>query len=180
VSAERRPAAPGSKLPGRGIAQPGRLVGGDADCSPLGQAVLAATALLNVDSVGLMLLDDENVLQAVGSTDALSATFEVAQAGLSEGPGRDSLRLGQSVAVPDLAAASSYAGLWSAVEDSGVRAVLSSPVWVFGELGGNLIAIRRQPHVWSNHETKANEAYAKVIGLLLGLTARRARVKHPA
>jgi hypothetical protein len=45
---------------------------------------------------------------------------------------------------------------------------------VSGELVGNLNAIMRQPHLWSAEETRAHEAYADVIGLLLGLAAKAA------
>jgi GAF domain-containing protein len=138
----------------------------------LGEAVLAATAVLGVDSVGLMLLDDQDGLQAVGASDALSMAFAAAQELLAEGPGMDAVRWNRSVDVRDLADATTYRRLWGAVEGSGTRALLSSPVRVAGELVGNLNAILCHPHPWSAGEIRAIEAYADVIGLLLALTAQ--------
>jgi hypothetical protein len=50
--------------------------------------------------------------------------------------------------------------------------VLSSPVWVWGTVIGNLDAIRIGAHRWTETETRANEAYAKVVSVTLDLAVQ--------
>jgi hypothetical protein len=70
----------------------------------------------------------------------------------------------ESIAVADLAQARPYARLWRRLANTGVRAVLASPVRVWGNVIGNLNAVRHHAHRWTATEIRANEAYAKVIG----------------
>jgi hypothetical protein len=58
------------------------------------------------------------------------------------------------------------------VRDAGYRAVVSGPVWVGRQIVGNLNGMRPDVHEWSSSEVAAVEAFAGVIGTLLGLTAR--------
>jgi signal transduction protein with GAF and PtsI domain len=137
-------------------------------------AVLVDTAreVLFVDAVGLLLLGDTGQLRTVATTGPASATLEEAQADLGIGPGLDVLHTRAPVAVTDLAAEPSYAPLWERVRDAGYRAVVSGPVWVGRQVVGNLNGMRPDVHEWSSSEVAAVEAFAGVIGTLLGLTAR--------
>lgn len=132
----------------------------------------AAVEVLGVDSVGLMLLDDRDRLRRVGATDGVADRLENAQSESGQGPGVDSVRTGQVVAVSDLSVAPDYGDLWTRVSDSDIHAVLSSPVRVDQETIGNLNAVLHRPHSWAESQVRANQAYADVIGLALKTVAR--------
>jgi GAF domain-containing protein len=54
-----------------------------------------------------------------------------------------------------------------------VRAVLSVPVRVGGRVAGTLNALRARPEPWTADDARAIEAYAGIIGVLLGLGAQQ-------
>jgi GAF domain-containing protein len=155
------------------------------------RALSAAGAVLGVDRVGLMLLDEHDELVAVGASDAASGRLEHAQQRLGVGPGWDAMSTGQPVAVADLAAPLAehrdYTVLWRALHDtdtddhsdgfigasaaSCVRAVLAVPVRSHGDMVGNLNAICEQVGPWTQRQIRATQAYADVIGTLLTLSA---------
>jgi GAF domain-containing protein len=158
----------------------------------LGEALGAAERVLGVDRVGLMLLDENDDLQVVGSSDEASERLESAQQRLRIGPTWDSLHGGQAIAVADLAATgdgqASYAALWrwlqqhAEVDGGGtgpedappavpVRAVLSVAVRSRGEVVGTLNAMRARSGPWSEQQIRAVQAYADVVGTLLALSA---------
>jgi hypothetical protein len=70
----------------------------------LADALSVAERVLGVDRVGLMLLDENDDLQVVGASDAVSDRLERAQQRLRVGPAWDSMHSGRTVAVDDLAA----------------------------------------------------------------------------
>ena len=136
------------------------------------QLLTAAVEVLGVDTVGLMLLDDRDRLHRVGATDEVADLLERAQAESGEGPGVESQRTGAAVAVTDLSTSDRYPLLQSRVQDSGIRAVLSSPVRVDQQTIGNLNAVLLRAHTWTEPQLRANQAYADVIGLALKTVAR--------
>jgi hypothetical protein len=69
----------------------------------LADALSVAERVLGVDRVGLMLLDENDDLQVVGASDAVSDRLKRAQQRLRVGPAWDSLHSGRTVAVDDLA-----------------------------------------------------------------------------
>jgi GAF domain-containing protein len=97
----------------------------------LAGVVESAVEVLGVDGVGLMLLDDHDALRAAGYTDPPTSALEHVQAEIGEGPGIDAATRAETVAVADLAETSRYSALWRRIADSGVRAVLASPVRVW-------------------------------------------------
>jgi len=145
----------------------------------LGEGVSAAAQVLAVDGVGLMLLDDRDVLRVVGATDETGRALELAQVELGVGPAIDSRRTGRSVAVDDLAAGTEYrvlADRLASRDGSGplpgggaIRGVLSVAVQVRGEVVGTLNGIRARPGPWTPAEVRAVEAYAGIIAVLLRL-----------
>lgn len=138
----------------------------------LDRLVSAASTVLHVDSVGVMLVGDADRARVVGASDALASALEQSQIDSGQGPGVDSLRTGKTVAVDDLAVHSGYRQLWRGVQPTGLRAVLSSPINVSDSVVGNFNAALRQPHAWTSTQIRANDAYACVIGVALGVTAR--------
>lgn len=160
----------------------------------LEDALSTAVRVLDVDRVGLMLLDENDDLQVVGSSDAVSDRLERAQQRLRIGPTWDSLHTGRTVAVDDLAPTEDgdgeYAAVWRWLQQCGigdgtgpedalsavpVRAVLSVAVRSSGEAVGTLNAMRAQPGPWAERQIRAVQAYADVVGTLLTLSAAAAR-----
>jgi GAF domain-containing protein len=145
----------------------------------LGDVLAAATGVLGLDSVGLMMLDEDDVLRVVGVTDAAGAALETAQQRLGVGPGVDCVRSGATVAVHDLATSAPYTALWQHLRSGSngtsgggaLRAVLSAPVRVAGETVGTLNGFHRAPQHWDGSQVRAVEAYAAVLAILLRLEA---------
>jgi GAF domain-containing protein len=137
----------------------------------LSRLVSAAAEVLHVDCVGLLMLDDADRIRTVAATGNAAAALEAAQEDLHLGPGVDTITGQHTVAVADLAAHPEYAALWRRVAGSGVRAVLSAPIRVGGELVGNLNAVTPERHEWTESEIRAGEVFASVVGQLLHLGA---------
>ena len=141
----------------------------------LGVLVGAAVELLDVDAVGVLLLDDADRIRTAAVTAPSAAALETAQERLLLGPGVDVQRLRRVVTVSDLADDPAYRPLWDQVSGAGVRGVLSAPVWVGHEVVGNLNAITERVHEWSDVERRAGAAYASLVGQLLVSATRSAR-----
>ncbi|HTZ43329.1 MAG TPA: GAF domain-containing protein [Jatrophihabitans sp.] len=131
----------------------------------------AAAEVLGVDSVGVLLLDETGRLRSVASSAAAAEALERAQQQLGLGPGHDTQAGRRTVVVPDLADVPSYAPLTAEVARLGVRAVLSAPIWCDGAVVGNLNLVRARAGSWTDAEAAAAEAYAGVVGRVLGLVA---------
>ena len=154
----------------------------------LDRVMASATQVLQVDGVGLMLLDEQDSLRVAGASDEVSAALEHSQQRLGEGPGIDCVRFDRTVAVEDLGTSPQYAAVWRwlrqyAENDGGsetpvVRAVLSVPVRVHGAIVGTLNALRLEPVRWGSDHVRAVEAYAGIVGVLirLGRQERRAGI----
>jgi GAF domain-containing protein len=138
----------------------------------LDRAVKAAPAVLAVDGVGLMLADGAGEVRVVGFSDELVAQVERAQAAVKVGPGPESLRIGESVAVQDINDEPHYGALRELLVPTDMRAVLSCPIFVGKTVIGHLNAAMRDPHEWTPTQIRAAELYAQVIGLALSATAR--------
>jgi len=143
----------------------------------LDRVIEVARDVLQVDGVGLMLLDEDDRLRVVGASDAAGAALERGQQQLGVGPAIDCVRSAAEVAVPDLAGRAEYAALWRwLTEEAGgapaVRAVLSIPVRAGGRVVGTLNALRSEPERWGAEHVGAVGAYAGIIGVLLRLGAR--------
>jgi GAF domain-containing protein len=160
----------------------------------LEDALSVAERVLGVDRVALMLLDENDDLQVVGSSDAVSDRLERAQQRLRVGPAWDSVRTGGTVAVDDLATTGDgdggYAAVWRWLQQCGaddgvgpedtpgavpVRAVLSAAVRSGGEAVGSLNAMRAQSGPWTERQIRAVQACADVVGTLLAVSASAAQ-----
>ncbi|WP_179855637.1 GAF domain-containing protein [Paractinoplanes atraurantiacus] len=143
----------------------------------LDQVLTAARDMIEVDGVGLMLLDDAGALRVAGASVPAGMALEQAQLRLDCGPGIDCVRGNETVTVTDLAASEDYAPVWEELKggEAPVRAVVSVPVLVTGSVAGTLNALRSRPQRWDDDSVRAVEAYAEVISVLLrlGATAQR-------
>jgi GAF domain-containing protein len=101
---------------------------------------------------------------------------------LGIGPAIDTHRTGRSVTVDDLTRNTDYAPLSHLLHGSpdepaalpggaGVRAVLSAPITIRGEVIGTLNGIRARPTPWTAQDIRAAQAYAGILGVLLRLGA---------
>lgn len=140
----------------------------------------AAEDILGVDCVGVLLLDEHDELRSVASSNQLAAELERAQQDLDVGPGVDTLRNSSTTSVADLAEVSDYTVLAERVVADGARAVLSAPIWVNGNVAGNLNAIRRQRYSWSDEDIAAVEAYADLVATMLQFNASKMRIGDTA
>ncbi|HEX2903772.1 MAG TPA: GAF domain-containing protein [Jatrophihabitans sp.] len=127
----------------------------------------SAVQILDVDCIGVLLLDEHEVLRTVAASAPAADLLEHSQTDLGIGPGVDTVSNSSTVAVADLAAEDRYQPLAERVQDRGARAVVSAPVWVNGAVAGNLNAIRADQHAWSQVEIEAVEAYADLVAALL-------------
>ena len=146
----------------------------------LAEIVAAAADLLDVDAVGIMLLDDAGVLRAAASTAEAAARLEKAQQRLGLGPGHDSMRRRGNVLVDELAAEPAYAALAAELAPLRLGAVLSAPIWVERDVVGNLNLIRADVHSWTDQEARAATAYAEVVGKVLSISARPGKHRSTA
>lgn len=137
--------------------------------------VNSALTVLAVDSVGLMLLDEEDKPRVATATDAAAGLLEDLQTELGEGPGMETLRTGKTIAVDDLATSGRYPRLSRSLAGSQIAAVLSSPIRVDDTIAGNFNAALSRPHDWTEAQIKANDAYANLIGMALRVSARAAK-----
>jgi GAF domain-containing protein len=138
----------------------------------LASVVDDARRILDVESVGLLLLDDADRLRTVATTGPASAALEKAHERTGVGPGSDVLNTGRPLPVSDLGNHPGYEELWRMLAGAGVRAVLALPVRVGGEVVGNLNVVRPDAHAWSEQEVAAAGAFADIVGTLLELTAQ--------
>lgn len=145
----------------------------------LRRVVDAAADLFSVDGVGLMVLDEDEALRYVATTDEAARVLEAAQQDVGEGPCLDALVLGVVVTADELATDPRYRALAPLVVPHGVGAVLGVPVRVGGATVGTLNAYHREAHPWEDPEIGALRAYAGVIEAMLGSvvsTRRHSRV----
>lgn len=138
----------------------------------LAQLMAVGIDVLRVDSVGMMLLDDSDVLRTVGSSDAVGRIIEQAQAELGLGPGYDAVRRDRTVVVSDLSEADGYRSLWQLVAPTGVRSLMAVPLRANGTTVGNLHGCLARTHTWSASEIRAGEAFAGVISSVLQIAAQ--------
>jgi GAF domain-containing protein len=141
--------------------QPGQL---DAR---LDEAIADAQALLGADGAGLMLLSPSGQLRLAGATNPAAEALERAQIAIGEGPGVEATRRRTVVSVSDLRRDPRWPELSARVEQHGVRAVLSVPIWLYGRPAGNLNLLCRAPREWSRADGQALSAFAGVLTAFL-------------
>ena len=87
------------------------------------------------------------------------------------GPGPDVHRSGTAIAVTDVLAVPDYVDLVPTLTGSGVRAVLSAPVWARDAVIGTLNAVDPEPQGWSDRQQAALQTFAALVADLLMLSA---------
>ena len=146
---------------------PARSLGAQAPPDGLAKLAREAEQVLAVRCVGVLLLDDFGHLRAAAASGPLATALELAQIDTGVGPGIDTMNDRGAVTCNDLAEVERYRPLADQVAHSGVRAVLSAPIWIDGQLAGNLNALLDRAHPWTAAEASAAQAFADVVGALL-------------
>lgn len=136
------------------------------------RVVAAAVPVLQVDAVGLTLLDDTDRPRVAAASDEQAALVELEQLACDEGPGIDAVRSGIAVRMEDVAGAERYPALAGRLEEVPAAALLATPVHVDGSVVGSLTASMRAPHHWTDAQARAAAAYADVLGLAMRVNAQ--------
>lgn len=143
----------------------------DTSSSPvelvLGQIVDAAQSVFGVTGTGLMLLDENQVMRYVASSDEPGRILEVAQEKYGIGPCVDAVVLDAVVRVRDVATDPRYEAIASVVVPHGVRAVLGLPVRVGGSSVGSINAYSNEPRDWDDTEIEALRAFDALIEIVV-------------
>lgn len=125
--------------------------------------VQAVTRFTSASEAGILLADDRGVLHVVASSSERAAEVEEAQLGAAAGPCLESIRLGESVEVPDI---EEEQVLWpdfaSVAKARGFLAAHATPLRIRSHvLGGlNLFSATRGP--LSDYDVALSEALAQI------------------
>jgi hypothetical protein len=131
------------------------------------QLVAMTKRLLDVDGVGLMLVDAEGMLRWAAASDQQAEQLEQAQEALAQGPCTDAFWQRAPVPVHDVTREGAEE-IASALLGASFRAALSVPVELAGGPIGTLDAYVRVERAWNESEISALQACAGVVANLLG------------
>ena len=126
-------------------------------------------ALLDVDSAGILLANNQDELEVVASTSEANTLVEIMQLDADAGPCMDSFRARAVVSVPDVDA---DAGRWPAfsatAREQGIRSVYAIPLRLRETTIGTLNLMRNETGELNSQDVRAAQALADVatIGIL--------------
>jgi hypothetical protein len=123
--------------------------------------------LLDVDGVGLMLVDAQGALRWAAASDQQAEQLEQAQEDLAQGPCTDAFWQRAPVPVRDVTGEGAQQ-IAAALLGASFRAALSVPVELAGGPIGTLDAYARSERAWNESEVSALQACAGVVANLLG------------
>jgi hypothetical protein len=123
--------------------------------------------LLDVDGVGLMLVDAEGALRWAAASDQQAEQLEQAQEELAQGPCTDAFWQRAPVPVRDVTGEGAQE-IAVVLLGASFRAALSVPVELAGGPIGTLDAYTRGERAWNESEVSALQACAGVVANLLG------------
>jgi hypothetical protein len=139
------------------------------------QTLEAAELLFEVEGVALVLLAEGKQLHWSTGSPPVAGGFEEAAALLSDGPCHEAVGTGAVQQVVGGTAEGRWPELAAALGRAGVGALLCVPVRVAGKAVGALLLVSRTPHCWAQPELWRAEAYAGVVGTMLGVQAAAER-----
>jgi GAF domain-containing protein len=132
----------------------------------LERVVAAADALFGVDGTALMLVDRDQELRNLATSDPRAALLEDLQAEHGEGPCVDAFDDKQPVAADDLG----HEDRWPAFAPAAARhllAVLASPIPYSDQAVGVVTVFAADPHAWTEAEHEAIVAFTDLVALLI-------------
>jgi GAF domain-containing protein len=137
--------------------------------SALQLVVTACVDLFGVDGAGVLLADEQDMLDYAAATDGPGRLLEQTEAEAGEGPCTEAFVKGRVVTTRDLTGeVERWPTLARTMLGQPVRAVLGTPVILGGVPIGTLDVYREHPHDWDDSEVAALARYAEVIATTLG------------
>jgi hypothetical protein len=136
----------------------------------LQRVVDAAALLLRADAAGLMLADGQGRLRWASASDARARRIEERQEATATGPCVAAFSGGAPAVIRDVGTEAGGDGPWLVLQDGGIemRSGLSVPVDLQGGPVGTLDVYATDPRAWLDSDVSALQAYAGVVGSLLG------------
>lgn len=136
--------------------------------SALQLVVTACVDLFGVDGAGVLLADEQDMLDYAAATDGPGRLLEQTEAEAGEGPCTEAFVKGRVVTTRDVTAeVERWPTLARTMVGQPVRAVLGTPVILGGVPIGTLDVYREHPHDWDDSEVAALARYAEVIATTL-------------
>jgi hypothetical protein len=123
----------------------------------------AMPGLFSVDGAGIMLIDEEQVLRYVASTDGEARLLEAVQESTGRGPCVQALVDNDTVEVWDLVEDTRWPDLAETLVPNGLRAVLGVPVHLAGAPVGSINVYRRDAHRWDESDHNALAAFNRLV-----------------
>jgi GAF domain-containing protein len=124
-------------------------------------------ALFSVDGAGILLLDDQQDLRHVASTDKGAQVLEAVQETTGHGPCVTSLIDDTVVVVHDILEDERWPDLAKVLIPNGIRGVMGAPIHVAGAPIGSLNVYHRDPHGWDESDQAALLAFDRVAERIL-------------
>jgi GAF domain-containing protein len=142
----------------------------------LDQTIAACVDLFGVSGSGLMIIDEQNALRDVISSDGPGRVLEKVQSETGQGPCVDTFVLDTMVSTTDIGTDDRWPASREPIAEHGVHAVLGVPVHVDGLAVGSLDVYLDHPHDWNDSETSALLRYGRVVEATLraAMLARQA------
>jgi GAF domain-containing protein len=133
----------------------------------LEQVVAAADALFGVDGTALMLVDRDQELRNLASSDPRADLLEDLQAEYGEGPCVDAFDDKQPVAADDLGHEDRWPAFAPAAAARHLLAVLASPIPYSDQAVGVVAVFAADPHAWTEAEQEAIVAFTDLVAMLI-------------
>jgi GAF domain-containing protein len=133
----------------------------------LDRVVATADALFGADGTALMLVDRDQVLRNLATSDRRAALLEELQAEHGEGPCVDAFDGKEPVAADDLAREGRWPAFSPAAAGGGLLGVLASPIPYSEQAVGVVAVFAGEPHPWTGAEREAIVAFTELVALLI-------------
>jgi GAF domain-containing protein len=133
----------------------------------LERVVATADPLFGVDGTALMLVDRDQVLRNLASSDPRAVPLEELQATHGEGPCVDAFDGKEPVGADDLAADDRWPAFSPEAARRGLLAVLASPIPYSDQAVGVVAVFDGRPHPWAEAEREAVVAFTELVALLI-------------
>lgn len=128
----------------------------------------AACLLFGISGTGLMVIDEDRALRYVAATDRLGRQLEEVQDRAGVGPCVDALVFDAVVQSRNLSEDDRWPEIRDELVQAGICAVLGVPVHLGGDAVASLDGYMDRPYEWDASHIRALQAYADLVGSLLG------------
>ena len=152
----------------RALGELGDLRFGELDVDHAMQRIVEAThAIFDVDGAGLMLADEDDVLRNAATSDPRLGMLEELQVRHGEGPCISAYTDRELVCAEDLAAERRWPQFCREALDSGVKAVLASPIPFNQSAVGVVTVLSGDVHPWTPEAELALTAFTDLAALMI-------------